>query len=152
MLIQQQLDDTLYKANTLTNEYKTVVSDLDSQTRIVADFQAYKGRMEVDYENLKSDLQSTQRKSDMHRAESAELQVEIERLMNENNNLREERDNLIGQLNDLGGLVEEKNRNIDGLRHDVEEIQRLKEKTRYHEDLAGKLEYEKNREINDLKS
>jgi len=39
MLLQQQLDDTLYKANNLTNEYKTVVTDLDCQSKIVADFQ-----------------------------------------------------------------------------------------------------------------
>jgi len=39
MLLQQQLDDTLYKANNLTNEYKTVVTDLDCQSKIVSDFQ-----------------------------------------------------------------------------------------------------------------
>lgn len=55
MLLQQQLDDTLYKANNLTNEYKTVVTDLDSQSKIVADFQNYKGRMEVDFQNLRKD-------------------------------------------------------------------------------------------------
>lgn len=55
MLLQQQLDDTLYKANNLTNEQKTVVTDLDSQSKIVSDFQNYKGRMEVDHHNLKKD-------------------------------------------------------------------------------------------------
>lgn len=39
MLLQQQLDDTLYKANNLTSEYKTIVNDLESQSKIVLDFQ-----------------------------------------------------------------------------------------------------------------
>jgi len=114
MLLQQQLDDTLYKANSLTNEYKTVVNDLDSQSKIVTDFQSYKGRMDIDYENLKAELHSTNRKLDSNKAENEELKYEIERIMNENNNLREERDNLSSNVDNLQGMVDEKNRNIDG--------------------------------------
>lgn len=86
--------------------------------------------MEVDYEKLKNELRTENRKAEMHKQESSGMQVEVERIMNENNNLREERDGLVSQVNDLGGMVEEKNRNIESLRHDVDEINRLKEKTR----------------------